>query len=525
MAISGVETRAEKETVHAGVTGMPPWEVGELADAPHFGLRQWAAMIGPGLMMAGASIGSGEWLLGPAVSARYGGALLWLATLSIFAQLVYNLEASRYALYTGEPIMTGKFRTRPGPKGWTLLYLLIDFGTILPYQIANIATLVAAISMARLPDPVGSPSDAGLLQTLTYVMLFVAMAPLLFGGKVYNSLKAIMTVKIVFVFSFLAFLAIFYSSAGTWGEILTGFISFGNVPVEGGAGAVDNVFGSLFGGRGWPQIDESALPLLAAFAAIAGVGGMAQTTISNYTRDQGWGMGREVGAIPSVIGGRDIELSHTGKVFRLTPETIARWKRWCRHVARDQVVIWMPASIIGMALPSMLSIEFLPRGTVGEQWTLAGMTAGGVAARLGGAFGDVAWYLILISGVLVLLPNAASQADGFIRRWVDVAWTATPRLREWDPRTVRYLYFGILLAYFALGIFFLSIARPMWLIIAYGNLGNFALGFSCWHVLVVNQKLLPEELRPGLLKRVMLFLAGAFFFALAGLTLFVTLRG
>ncbi len=82
-----------------------------------------------------------------------GGAPLWVTTLSIAGQLIYNLEASRYTLYTGEPIMTGKFRTLPGPLFWLGLYLILDLGAILPYQIANFATTVAAVWMGRIPGP------------------------------------------------------------------------------------------------------------------------------------------------------------------------------------------------------------------------------------------------------------------------------------------------------------------------------------------------------------------------------------
>ena len=53
----------------------------------------------------------------PLVTARYGGALMWLATISILAQGLYNIEISRYTLYTGEPIFTGKFRTLPRTDG------------------------------------------------------------------------------------------------------------------------------------------------------------------------------------------------------------------------------------------------------------------------------------------------------------------------------------------------------------------------------------------------------------------------
>jgi hypothetical protein len=82
----------------------------------------------------------------------------------------------------------------------------------------------------------------------------------------------------------------------------------------------------------------------------------------------------------------------------------------------------------------------------------------------------------------------------------------------------------LLLVYFALGVFFLSIAKPLWLIVAYGNLGNFALGFSCWHTLRVNTTLLPLKLRPRWAARVGLALAGAYFFMLALLTGWIALR-
>jgi Mn2+/Fe2+ NRAMP family transporter len=70
----------------------------------------------------GASLGAGEWLIGPAVTARYGGALLWITVLTLLAQYIYNVEASRYTLATGEGIMTGKLRLKPGSRFWTFSY-------------------------------------------------------------------------------------------------------------------------------------------------------------------------------------------------------------------------------------------------------------------------------------------------------------------------------------------------------------------------------------------------------------------
>ena len=111
---------------------MPRWDTGELPDAPKITLRSWALLVGPGLVAAGAAIGGGEWLAGPLTTARYGGAILWLATISILVQVFYNLEICRYTLYCGEPIFTGKFRLLPGPLFWLVTYMFLDFGSIFP---------------------------------------------------------------------------------------------------------------------------------------------------------------------------------------------------------------------------------------------------------------------------------------------------------------------------------------------------------------------------------------------------------
>src|SRR5688572_3453636 len=134
------EITAKAPAPHPGAQDMPQWEVGELPQYPRFGWRQLSLLIGPGLLMGGSAIGGGEWLTGPLVTARYGGALLWLATLSILGQVLYNIEISRYTLYTGEPIFTGKCRTFPGPMFWVVIYLCLDFGTIFPYLAASAAT-------------------------------------------------------------------------------------------------------------------------------------------------------------------------------------------------------------------------------------------------------------------------------------------------------------------------------------------------------------------------------------------------
>src|SRR5262245_50942052 len=93
---------------------LPAWNVGELPDPPEFSLRRALRVIGPSVILVGAAIGSGEWLLAPALTAKYAGTVLWVATVSILLQACLNQEVSRYTLATGEPIFTAYMRCWPG---------------------------------------------------------------------------------------------------------------------------------------------------------------------------------------------------------------------------------------------------------------------------------------------------------------------------------------------------------------------------------------------------------------------------
>ena len=590
---------------------------------------------------------------------------MWLGTLSILGQVIYNLEISRYTLYTGEPIFTGKFRTPPGPMFWVLIYLLLDVGSIFPYLAATAASPLTALFLQRIPDSV---EEGKLLTGVSIGIFLVCFIPLIVGGKIYNALKAIMTFKIVTVMGFLLILSLGWSTPKTWNEIITGFLKIGNVPVKrsedlnhnrqldpgedwDGDGRLDhvepdyniakfppldtdgdgqgdawyditgddvpepiviiervskpsndpakvkkvkeawpdfdkdgkpdasivvdadfdgkpektiiidpdgdgapgtlrkgdkdgvddgnnfldidedgivdgdnlqNIFESLANNQPFPKIDWSMIAFLSALVGVAGQGGLTNTPISNYTRDQGWGMGHHVGAIPSMFGGHNLSLSHEGSVFIVTEEALPRWKRWYQHIVRDQLFLWAPACIFGLALPSMLSVQFLPRGFRPADDEIPCMTAGGVQQVVGGTLGDIFWSLTLFCGTLVLIPTMASTIDGIVRRWVDVFWTSSRWLRKMEAGAIRYVYFGVLALYCVFGLTMLSLAKPIKLLTIATTIYNYALGFSCMHTLWLNHVLLPKRLQPGWFMKTALFLSGVFFLMVALLNTITT---
>ena len=62
---------------------LPKWEVAELPEPLPFSVRNTFRVIGPGAIMLAASIGGGEWLIGPATVVQYGPGVLWIATVAI----------------------------------------------------------------------------------------------------------------------------------------------------------------------------------------------------------------------------------------------------------------------------------------------------------------------------------------------------------------------------------------------------------------------------------------------------------
>ncbi len=467
----------------------PRWQTADLPEAPRLTRGQWKILIGPGLLFAGSAIGGGEWLFGPIVTAQYGGQLMWIAMLSILLQVSHNLCMMRYTLYTGEPIMVGFFRLTPGPGFWVALYLLLDLPGIFPYLASNAAVPLVSAFLGDLPGP----EHEGLLRLVSYCIFSAAFLPLIFGGKIYNMVEKVMVGKIIVVLGYLGFVCLFMVSWDTWTAVFTGFLRIGSFPDQ--------------------EIDWATL---AAFAAIAGMGGLTNTGFSNYARDKGWGMGPLVGAIPSMVGGKNVELAHVGKVFPLSAQALARWKGWMRHLLRDQICIWAVGCVIGMALPSMLSLEYIAGAEV-EGHAAAAMTARGIAERSG----DVFWFLTLLCGFIVLSPGQISDIDNIVRRWTELIWTGSKRVRHLRGNQVKYIYYTIMGMYFAWGLIALRLTPdPLFLAVVTGALRNLGMSATALHALAVNRRLLPKPLRPPTIMQASQVACFVFFLGISGIALY-----
>lgn len=563
--------------IHLPDTCLPKWSMADLPEPKPLGFRNLAGFIGPGIVMCGIQLAGGEWLVGSEITARYGGSIMWIAALAIIGQVFYNIECGRYALYCGEPVLVGMMRTRPGPKFWVGLLLLLSFGAIIPALSTTGAGVVAALILDRPP----TEDDKTLVIALSYIMLGAVCLPILVGGKIYNMMQAVMTTKVVVVLGFCLFVGVFFCTPQTWSNVFSGFLKFGNVPVvqsedRNGNGQLDpgedfdrdgrldgiepitkkDIYGSItefedLDGDGkwdgqnvdnvllaymrdgqWPTIFLAQIALLGAFAGYAGGGGLGNSTYSNYVRDKGWGMGSHVGAIPSAFGGANVTLSHLGTVFPLTEENMKRWKAWWKYILTDQVLIWAPGCFMGMALPALLSLQFSPYSEMFHEidrlsWAQATIMADGMrnAPGISDSVRSILWVATLIVGLLVLLPSQMSIVEDVCRRWTDIIWSSNRRVREtMQPSDIKKVYYTIFALYvtwtFLCATLFLFMKTPRVMVLVIANLNNVALGTTAFIILWNNCRLLPKPLRPNWFCRIGLIGAASFYVGLAGLVFY-----
>lgn len=509
---------------------IPPWTPAELPEPSPLRWRNWTRFIGPGIVMMGIQIGGGEWLIGPDVTARYGAGLMWIATVAIVLQVFYNLECGRYALYCGEPVMTGFLRMPPGPGLWLGVILFLSLSALIPGLSTNAGATLAALWLNRLPGA----EDRFLVMQMAYLCLALVALPVLVGGKIYNMLQAIMTFKVIVVLGFCLVIGLTCVSPIHWWNVLTGFARFGNVPVRiGDQHGVANVFTHYWLTGGWPLIELSNIAVLGAFAGYAGGGGMANSTYSNYVRDKGWGMGQQVGAIASAVGGRHVTLSHVGKTFALTRDNLRRWQGWWRYILTDQLLVWMPGCFMGMALPALLSLQFAAHSSYfgkADQldWAQAMITADGIrsAPQFSPAVASALGLTTLLVGLTVLLPSQMSIVEDFSRRWTDIIWTASRHARErMRDNQVKWIYYTVLSLYVIWTIvaqyLFSTYGTPKIMTLIIANLNNLAIGVTAFQLLWVNVTLLPAELRPRWYHRLGMLGCGFFYLGLAALV-FIT---
>jgi len=468
-------------------SGLDPWRIAELPPAPRPRGLGWFSAIGPGVIALGVSIGSGEFLLGPAAFVKYGLALLWVVGVAALLQTLLNVELMRYTMATGEPIFTGFMRTRPHATFWAWFYSILYFLQMgWPGWAGAAAGAVFFLFMKRLPVA----AEAGTVYAIGVGLFLLCALILTFGRRIERTLEYLNWIMVSVIIGGLGVLALLFVPWSTWLAAVVGFAGFD---------VRTNSFQFVPAGADFF--------LLGAFAAYAGGGGVANLTLSNWARDKGYGMSSTVGFIPAAVGGKKVALAHSGNTFQPNAKALEHWRGWWRIVKVDQWGVYFTGAILGMALPALLYVTFVPAGSDIRGLGIAAALAQAVATQKGAIFGGV----IAVLGVWLLFKTQLDILEAMTRGITDILWAGSRRIRAWRGGDVRVVYYTVLAVITAWGIIALRLTQPIILLALSANMAGIVFIISSLHLLYVNTHLLPLELRPPLWRRLALVALSVFY--------------
>jgi hypothetical protein len=304
----------------------------------------------------------------------------------------------------------------------------------------------------------------------------VCVVALLFGRRIERTLELLNWVMVSCVLGAFLVLAVAFVPGQTWLAAVAGFAGF-------------DVQRSTF----------SFLPsgvdfvLLAALVAYSGAGGVANITLSNWARDKGYGMGEHAGYIPAALSGERPRLADTGFTFTPDADSMRRWRGWWRIVKADQWGVFFAGAVLGMVLPALLYVTFLPRGT-----DIRGL---GIAAALAQTMGEQSGPMlaggIAFLGAWLLLKTQLDNVEAMTRAVTDMLWTGSERVRRWRGGDVRAVYYTVLAGVALWGMIGLRLAQPIVLLQLGANVAGAVFIVASLHLLYINTRLLPVELRPS----------------------------
>lgn len=421
-------------------------------------------MIGPSIILVGLSIGSGEFVLWPRLTAEWGFALFWACWVGVTLQFFLNMEIERWTLATGESAVVGFVRLH-----WVFGPVFLLCGT-LPWIWPGWATGGATLLAWQLGTPVAPVAAAGLV--LCGVILSV-------GPVVYRTVEAIQLVLVAVIVVLLVALSVAVVRAEDVRALLAGAVRVGHVP------------------------DGVHLPMLLGALAFAGAGGSVNLAQSNYVKDKGYGMGALIGRITSPFTGREEGTSSVGFAPIGTPDDLARWHVWWRRTNLEHFVSFYLLALLTLALFCLLAAALLePGAAVSEGLGFIRDEAD----ALGGRFGAGARLAFLGLGVAVLFSTELALIDAVARVAADLMAVRT----GWS---VSRLYFAGVWGLVAFGIVVLATGfdQPLTLLVLSASLNGVVMFLYSGLLLWLNLGSFRPPLRPSLLRVAALIVATGFF--------------
>lgn len=443
------------------------------AELPEPPLSVWK-IVGPGIVAAGAGLGTGEFILFPFIASQVGLAFLWAAVVGVVLQYFLNMEIERYALATGETTISGFNRLG---CHWGLVMLLMVIATMVwPGWAASSATLLTYLT-------------GGDRTVIAIAMLLAAAAILSLSPIVYRALERTLALKVVAV-----------------GLLFGGIILFA-VPFDAAAEAGRTAVSPVL------PLEAFGSAVILGALSFAGMGGVGNLCLSNWIRDKGFGMGAYAPRIVSPLLGQPVAAPGTGWRFELDEQSMGRWKGWWRLANIEQGSTFVAINILTIALTSLIAFALLS-----DQPSLPGdigflrVQGEVLAQRIGPWFGGLFWAV----SAFAMFGAQIAAFDIVARVAADVVHSGYGRGRS---ESLVYVITVWAVAAFGIAVLAVGIVQPLGLLVLSACVAGFAMFVYSPLLLALNRRLLPAPLRPGKVRVVALVMATLVFGAASAATI------
>jgi hypothetical protein len=435
-------------------------------------------ILGPGVILAGLGVGSGEYIIWPFMASTAGLGFLWAAVLSVTVQYFLNMEIERYTLATGETAVSGFVRFW---KPWGVLFCLF---TIVPNMWPGWATSGVTILTFLM--------GGGDVALITIGVLVASGVALTVSPVVYQTLERAQFFKVGLTLVFLALAIVAAIGASAWAELPTMITQAGRLP------------------------DTSILPVSLVLSGLvfAGAGGVNNLAQSNWIRDKGFGMGVYIPRIVSPITGEEVAAPATGSMMRQDAENLQRFRGWWAVANKEQLVSFWFICVFSITIFSTLAYSTVyGRSTPGEA-NLAFIRLEGEALKTVVApwFGTFFWIFGALSMVLVAL----GVIDYISRIVADVLKTVY--LKDSQRWTESRMYFLVAWSTIAAGsaILLSGFNQPLLLLVIAACLNGMVMFVYSILLIQLNRRALPPALRVRGLRLGMLMFSTVFYGFFAG---------
>lgn len=538
---------------------LPPLKYKDLPPA-----ISWRKMIGPSIMLAGLSLGSGEFVIWPYITYKTGFIFFWACLLGVTTQFFLNMEIERWTLATGESAITGFCRMN---KNWAWIMLLLNIipwawpgwatgaGTMLSWTFLGPDTIASAqvepgsspFSLQNLPNKATFSAESNTLKwhgtmneserdTLSQVFvsnktqdksgelfknineghnlqyeakyssflgiagLFLVGIVLTTGPVVYNTVEKIQIFLVGMIFVIAVILAFYLIEPYAITSMIKGSINIGHMPD--------------------PSSGLSTMFLLGALA-FAGAGGTMNLGQSNFIKDKGYGMGKYIGRITSPITGQEEAVSEVGYHFKHTDENQERWRQWWRAANIEHFFSFFLTCLACLVLLSLISYSLFydANGQLKAGAAQFGSDLNfiwGQATLLGDKLGGSFKLLFLLMGVAILLTTELGVLDATARISADIL--KVNYLRNNEKWSLSKLYYVFLWSEILLGSAILLYGsinplfkKPLFLIETSAAMNGGVMFLYSMILLYMNSKILSRSISTSPLRFVVMVWTAAFF--------------